>query len=109
MLCVSLQQQRVRLPGVRQVLPRHVFCVPCVGMHASTVLYPVGRGQHSHAYTHSVQVNSVTLLVVELRSLPPLLQVGHHVFLNLETLEFYCLPDNYQIIDPSLEDIKVVH
>ena len=36
---------------------------------------------------------------------PP--QVGHHVFLNLETLEFYCLPDNYQIIDSSLEDIKV--
>lgn len=35
------------------------------------------------------------------------MQVGHHVFLNLETLQFYCLPDNYQIIDPSLEDIKV--
>ncbi|CAI8006750.1 U4/U6.U5 tri-snRNP-associated protein 2 [Geodia barretti] len=49
--------------------------------------YFQGRGQHSHAYTHSVQV-------------------GHHVFLNLESLEFYCLPDNYQIIDPSLEDIK---
>ena len=49
---------------------------------------PVGRGQHSHAYTHSVQV-------------------GHRVWLNLETLKFYCLPDNYQIIDPSLEDIKV--
>ena len=29
------------------------------------------------------------------------------MFLNLETLEFYCLPDNYQIIDSSLEDIKV--
>ena len=47
-----------------------------------------GRGQHSHAYTHSVQA-------------------GHRVWLNLETLKFYCLPDNYQIIDPSLEDIKV--
>ena len=50
----------------------------------------LGRGQHSHAYTHSVQV-------------------GHRVWLNLETLKFYCLPDNYQIIDPSLEDIKVSH
>ena len=47
-----------------------------------------GRGQHSHAYIHSVQLY-------------------HHVFLNLETLQFYCLPDNYEIIDPSLEDIKV--
>ena len=51
--------------------------------------YFQGRGQHSHAYTHSVQVS-------------------HHVWLNLETLKFYCLPDNYEIIDPSLEDIKYV-
>ena len=47
-----------------------------------------GRGQKSHAYTHSVQE-------------------GHHVFLNLATHKFYCLPDNYQIIDQSLEDIVV--
>ena len=52
--------------------------------------FSAGRGRHSHAYTHSVQLN-------------------HHVFLNLSSLEFYCLPDNYQIIDPSLEDIKVTH
>ena len=43
----------------------------------------------SHAYTHSVQE-------------------GHHVYLNLETKKFYCLPDNYQIIDQSLEDIVYV-
>jgi U4/U6.U5 tri-snRNP-associated protein 2 len=48
----------------------------------------IGRGFKSHAYTHSVQE-------------------GHHVFLNLETKKFYCLPDNYQIIDQSLEDIVV--
>ncbi len=47
-----------------------------------------GRGFKSHAYTHSVQD-------------------GHHVFLNLETHKFYCLPDNYEIIDQSLEDIVV--
>jgi len=47
-----------------------------------------GRGFKSHAYTHSVQES-------------------HHVFLNLETMKFYCLPDNYQIIDQSLEDIVV--
>ena len=48
----------------------------------------LGRGLKSHAYTHSVQFT-------------------HHVFLNLHTLKFYCLPDNYEIIDSSLEDITV--
>lgn len=33
---------------------------------------------------------------------------GHHVFLNLQTLKFYCLPDNYQVIDSSLDDIIYV-
>ncbi|XP_041485760.1 U4/U6.U5 tri-snRNP-associated protein 2-like [Lytechinus variegatus] len=51
--------------------------------------YFQGRGQKSHAYTHSVYIN-------------------HHVFLNLHTLKFYCLPDNYEIIDSSLEDITYV-
>lgn len=50
--------------------------------------YFQGRGIKSHAYTHSVQFS-------------------HHVYINLHTLKFYCLPDNYQIIDSSLEDIKV--
>lgn len=52
------------------------------------MFFLVGRGQKSHAYTHSVQFS-------------------HHVFLNLHTLKFYCLPDNYEIIDSSLEDITV--
>lgn len=51
--------------------------------------YFQGRGRRSFAYTHSVEVN-------------------HHVFLNLHTLKFYCLPDNYEIIDSSLEDITYV-
>uniref|UniRef100_H3DEI4 Ubiquitin carboxyl-terminal hydrolase 39 n=1 Tax=Tetraodon nigroviridis TaxID=99883 RepID=H3DEI4_TETNG len=51
--------------------------------------FQVGRGLKSHAYTHSVQFT-------------------HHVFLNLHTLKFYCLPDNYEIIDSSLEDITYV-
>ena len=45
--------------------------------------YFQGRGIKTHAYTHSVSAD-------------------HHVFLNLETLKFYCLPDNYEIIDSSL-------
>ncbi|XP_072216994.1 ubiquitin carboxyl-terminal hydrolase 39-like isoform X2 [Excalfactoria chinensis] len=51
--------------------------------------YFQGEGLKSHAYIHSVQFS-------------------HHVFLNLHTLKFYCLPDNYEIIDSSLEDITYV-
>jgi len=51
--------------------------------------YFQGRGLKSHAYTHSVQL-------------------GHHVYINLHTFKFYCLPDNYEVIDSSLEDIKYV-
>ncbi|MES1902019.1 MAG: U4/U6.U5 tri-snRNP-associated protein 2 [Paramarteilia canceri] len=48
--------------------------------------YFQGRGPKSHAYTHSLQLN-------------------HYVFLNLETKKFYCLPENYEFFDTSLEDI----
>ncbi|KAH7720889.1 U4/U6.U5 tri-snRNP-associated protein 2-like protein [Aphelenchoides avenae] len=51
--------------------------------------YFQGRGTSTHAYTHS-------------------LDTDHHVYLNLATLKFYCLPDNYEVIDPSLEDIQYV-
>ena len=51
--------------------------------------YFQGRGSNTHAYTHAVSEN-------------------HRVFLNLETQKFYCLPDNYEIIDASLGDILYV-
>lgn len=51
--------------------------------------YYQGRGQKSHAYTHS-------------------LEAGHHVYINLRTEKVYCLPDGYEINDPSLEDIRHV-
>lgn len=51
--------------------------------------YFQGRGRATHAFTHSVSQ-------------------FHQVFLNLETLKFYCLPDNYEIIDSSLDDILYV-
>lgn len=51
--------------------------------------YYQGRGKSTHAFLHSVSES-------------------HHVFLNLETLKFYCLPDNYEIQDESLKDILYV-
>jgi U4/U6.U5 tri-snRNP-associated protein 2 len=51
--------------------------------------YFQGRGTNTHAYTHA-------------------LDVDHRVFLNLSTLKFYCLPENYEIADPSLDDIQYV-
>lgn len=49
--------------------------------------YFQGRGRNTHAYTHSVQH-------------------GHHVFINLRTCRVYCLPDSYEVVDSSLEDIQ---
>nr|XP_027186252.1 U4/U6.U5 tri-snRNP-associated protein 2-like isoform X2 [Cicer arietinum] len=51
--------------------------------------YYQGRGKRSHAYTHS-------------------LEAGHHVYINLRTEKVYCLPDSYEINDPSLDDIRHV-
>lgn len=51
--------------------------------------YFQGRGRSTHAFTHSISE-------------------FHHVFLNLETLKIYCLPDNYEIKDDSLNDILFV-
>jgi len=48
--------------------------------------YFQGRGEKTHAFTHSLMAN-------------------HHVFLCLNTKKFYCLPDNYDVIDSSLDDI----
>ncbi len=50
--------------------------------------YYQGRGKSTHAYFHSLEQN-------------------HHVFLNLHNQKIYCLPDNYEVEDNSLNDIKV--
>ena len=31
---------------------------------------------------------------------------GHAVFLHLTNGTFHCLPDNYEVVDPSLDDIR---
>lgn len=46
-----------------------------------------GRSKDSPAYTHSVQC-------------------GHFVFINLVDFRAFCLPDGYEIIDQSLDDVK---
>ncbi|CAN7021573.1 unnamed protein product [Brassica rapa subsp. trilocularis] len=51
--------------------------------------YFQGRSHKSRAYTHS-------------------LEAGHHVYINLLTEKVYCLPDSYEINDPSLDDIRRV-
>ena len=73
--------------------------------------YFQGRGQNTHAYTHSVseghRYEKHGLHKVQ-RSLENVLCSIFRVYLNLETKKFYCLPDNYEIIDPSLSDILYV-
>ena len=59
----------------------------CTRLNAADLLQ--GRGRNTHAYTHALETN-------------------HRVFLNLESKRFYCLPDGYEIIDPSLSDIIYV-
>ncbi|KAF3481652.1 snRNP assembly factor [Arthroderma uncinatum] len=51
--------------------------------------YYQGRGHKSHAYFHA-------------------LEVGHHVFVNMETKKVYVLPEGYEVKNKSLDDIKYV-
>lgn len=51
--------------------------------------YYQGRGKQSHAYFHS-------------------LNLEHHVFINLRTHQVYALPDGYEVVHASLDDIKYV-
>jgi U4/U6.U5 tri-snRNP-associated protein 2 len=51
--------------------------------------YYQGRGPKSHAYFHA-------------------LDVGHHVFVNMESKKVYVLPEGYEVKSKSLDDIKYV-
>jgi len=51
--------------------------------------YYQGRGPKSQAYFHA-------------------LEVGHHVYINMETKKVYVLPEGYEVQSKSLEDIKFV-
>merc|ERR1719491_1130316 len=45
-----------------------------------------GRGPQTPAHIHSVET-------------------GHAVYVHLSRGTFYCLPDDYEIVDPSLKDV----
>ena len=49
--------------------------------------YFAGRSVGSHAVTHALEAN-------------------HYVFMHLGNAKIYCLPDDYEIVDSSLDDIK---
>ena len=51
--------------------------------------YYQGRGSKSHAYFHA-------------------LEVGHHVYVNMQTKKVYVLPEGYEVKSKSLDDIKFV-
>ncbi|KAI9765954.1 MAG: hypothetical protein M1835_007275 [Candelina submexicana] len=51
--------------------------------------YYQGRGPKSHAYFHA-------------------LEVGHHVYVGMETKKVYVLPEGYEVKNQSLDDIKFV-
>ena len=51
--------------------------------------YYQGRGPKSHAYFHA-------------------LEVGHHVYVNMQTKRFFVLPEGYEVKSRSLEDIRFV-
>ena len=51
--------------------------------------YYQGRGPKSHAYFHA-------------------LEVGHHVYVNMQTKRVYVLPEGYEVKGKSLDDIKFV-
>lgn len=61
--------------------PQHVYACLVCGK------YFEGRGRHTHAFTHSVDA-------------------GHHVFINVESGRVYCLPEGYEVLDASLDDVK---
>jgi U4/U6.U5 tri-snRNP-associated protein 2 len=49
--------------------------------------YLQGRGKGTPAYTHSMEHN-------------------HHIFIHLSDASFWCVPDNCEVTDKTLEDIK---
>ena len=70
--------------------------------------YFQGRGTHTQAYTHALQVPRAACQPPPPPERPlsapaPRAQEGHHVFKNLHDGRVYCLPDGYEVVDQSLQ------
>lgn len=59
----------------------HIYCCLVCGINYQ------GKGKDSVAFKHS-------------------LELGHHLFINLTSSSIICLPNDYEIFEHSLEDIK---
>ncbi|KAJ3345137.1 hypothetical protein HDU83_004388 [Entophlyctis luteolus] len=71
----------------RHILDFDFEALCSVSLSPLNVYSCLGRGKSSHAFTHA-------------------LAIDHHIFINLSTLKVYCLPEEYEVTDPSLTDIK---
>lgn len=93
----TYQNQSLYLETIRRPLLDFDFETRCSVSLLTTNIYAClvcgkyfqGRGPSSHAYFHSVDSN-------------------HHVFMNLNTLKVYVLPEGYQVDSNTLNDIKAV-
>ena len=52
-------------------------------------VYFQGRGPKTHAYAHALEAN-------------------HHMFMKFDDMKVYCLPEDYEVQDASLADIRAV-
>lgn len=76
-------------------VPNNVYaCLVCGKYFAGGLcalwltLIRIGRGLSTPAFQHC-------------------LESSHHVFMKTSDGKVYCLPDNYQVLDASLQDIRV--
>ena len=55
-----------------------------------------GKGEQTEAFIHSLDSENKQTSGAD----------GHNVFINLTDAKIFCLPDNYEVKDSSLDDIK---
>lgn len=58
--------------------------------------------------THALCVGNIFKGGVGSLMLARSLEAGHHVVINLHREKVYCLPDGYEVNDPSQDDIRYV-
>ena len=72
-----------KIPQCKQtLLTDHIYACLICG------IYLRGKGKNTPVYNHS-------------------LEMQHYLFICLDTLDIYCIPDMYQVVDGSLDDIRM--